>query len=83
MDMFSPYGEHLIQLKLLLEHRLLTDSEAKEISERFGVPINRFPKIYSSDPQVVKIGGTPGKLVAISREDPAGRYTYYRYIIEG
>ncbi len=83
MDMFSLYGEQLIQLKLLLEHRILTDSEAGEISEKYSIPINKFPKIYSSDPQIIKIGGAPGRLVAINREDPTGKYTYYRYIIEG
>ncbi len=83
MDMFSLYGEQLIQLKLLLEHRILTDSEAREISEKYSIPINKFPKIYSSDPQIIKIGGAPGRLVAINREDPTGKYTYYRYIIEG
>ncbi len=69
-------------LKLLLEHKVLSDSEAKAVSEKYNTPLNKFPKLLKSDPQVERIGAVPGQLVSISREDPTGKYTYYRYVIE-
>ncbi len=73
-----PYAYELIP-----EHELVSSSEASKVSKKFGVPVEKFPKILESDPQVKKIGAKPGQLVAIHREDPTGKYTYYRYVVRG
>lgn len=69
-------------LKLLLEHKILSDSEAKAISEKYNTPPEKFPKLLKNDPQVKKIGAVPGQMVSINREDPTGKYTYYRYVVD-
>ncbi len=71
-----PYAYELIP-----EHELVSASEAVKISKKFGVPIEKFPKILESDPQVAKLAAKPGQLIAIHREDPTGKYIYYRYVV--
>lgn len=60
----------------------MSDSEAEEISKKYNTPLNKFPKISNKDPQIKELGAIPRQLVAIKREDPTGKYIYYRYVIE-
>jgi DNA-directed RNA polymerase subunit H len=68
--------------ELVLEHDILSDSEAKKVSKEFNTPINKFPKISKDDPQIVAKKPTAGQLVAIKRIDPTGKYTYYRVVVD-
>ena len=68
--------------KLLLEHKVLSDSEAKKASEKYKIPLNKFPKINLKDPQVVKIGAQAGQLIAVKRIEWGKSYTYYRVVID-
>ncbi len=68
---------------LLVKHELLSESEAKAVSKKFNTPLDKFPKIFESDPQAQKLNAKPGSLIAIHREDPNEKYIYYRYVIKG
>ncbi len=68
--------------ELLVKHELLSESEANKVAKEYGTPLEKFPKLFSDDPQAVSIGAKPGNLVLIHREDPTGKYNYYRYVIE-
>ncbi len=75
-------GELLNSPKLLLEHKVLSDSDAKKISEKYKVPLNKFPKISSKDPQVLKIEAQAGQLIAINRVEWGKSYVYYRVVTD-
>ena len=68
---------------LIPEHELLSASEMKKVIKKYNTPLEKFPKILESDPQAKKLGAKPGSLIAISREDPTGKYTYYRLVVKG
>ncbi len=67
---------------LLVVHEILSESEAKKVSAEYSTPIDKFPKILQSDPQVIKIGAKSGQLIRMHREDPTGKYFAYRYVVE-
>ena len=77
-------GELLVApFELIPEHSLLSESKAKDIIKKFDIPIEKLPKILDSDPQAKQLGAKPGDLIAISRNDPTGKYTYYRIVVKG
>lgn len=69
--------------RLIPEHELLSASEAKKVIKKYNVPLEKFPKIYETDPQAKKLGAKPGNLIAVHREDPTGSYEYYRLVVKG
>ncbi|MCL5434030.1 MAG: DNA-directed RNA polymerase subunit H [Candidatus Marsarchaeota archaeon] len=69
-------------LKIIPEHRLLSDNEAKKVLEKFNISIDKLPKILESDPQVIKLGAKFGQIIEIKRVDPTGTYIYYRTVIK-
>ena len=71
-------------LELIPEHSILSESEAKKVLVKYGVPLKKLPKILDIDPQVKLLGAKPGDMIAISRKDPTGgKYTYYRVVVKG
>ena len=68
--------------ELIPEHELVSASEAAKIAKKFRTPLEKFPKILESDPQAKKLGASAGRLIAIHREDPTGKYVYYRYVVK-
>ncbi len=69
--------------KLIPEHKLLSVADAKKAMKKYNIPLEKFPKILESDPQAKSLGAKPGNLIAIHREDPTGKYTYYRLVVKG
>jgi DNA-directed RNA polymerase subunit H len=69
--------------KLIPEHELLSASEAKKIVKKYNVQPEKLPKILESDVQAKKLNAKPGGIIAITREDPTGKYTYYRLVVKG
>jgi len=68
---------------LIPEHKLLSASDAKKIVKKYSTPLEKFPKIYETDPQAKSLNAKPGNVIAISREDPTGSYTFYRLVVKG
>ncbi len=67
---------------LVEKHVILSDSEADEVLKKFKITPDKLPKIYDDDPQILKVKGKPGQIVAIDRDDDGKKYTYYRLIIK-
>ena len=70
-------------LELIPEQSVLSGSEAGKVMKKFNIPIEKFPKILETDPKAKLLGAKPGDLVAISRKDSTGKYTYYRAVVRG
>ena len=68
---------------MIPEHKLLSESEVKAVVKKYGIQLEKFPRILESDPQAQKLNAKAGRLVAIYREDPTGKYIYYRYVVRG
>ena len=68
---------------MIPEHKLLSESEVKAVVKKYGIQLEKFPRILESDPQVQKLNAKAGRLIAIYREDPTGKYIYYRYVVRG
>jgi DNA-directed RNA polymerase subunit H len=67
---------------LISKHEILSESEAKKVAKKYGITRDKFPRILETDVQVLKLKGKPGDLVAVSRKDPTGSYTYYRLVVK-
>lgn len=67
---------------LIPKHEILSESEAKKISKKYNISLDKFPRIEEGDVQAQKLKAKPGDLIAISREDPTGSYTYYRLVVK-
>lgn len=67
---------------LIPKHEILSESEAKKAAKKYSITLDKFPRISESDVQVQKLKGKPGDLIAVSREDPTGSYTYYRLVVK-
>lgn len=65
------------------KHELCTSSEKKKImSDNFIMSDTKFPLISKNDPQVMWLGGEPGQLIRITRNDTTGPVLYYRIIVD-
>lgn len=69
--------------KLISEHELLSASDAKKVIKKYNTPLEKFPKILESDPQAKKLNAKPGSMIGVHREDPTGKYMYYRLVVKG
>jgi len=67
---------------LVANHKILSDEEAKSLLNKFKITPEKLPKIFEDDPQIKKISGKVGQIVAIDRDDLGKKYTYYRLIIK-
>jgi DNA-directed RNA polymerase subunit H (RpoH/RPB5) len=70
-------------LKLIPKHELLSESAVKAVVKKLNTPMEKFPKILASDAQAKRLNAKPGNMIAISRHDPTGEYTYYRIVVPG
>ena len=69
--------------KLIPKHEMLSESAARAVAKKLNTPFDKFPKILSSDVQAKQLNAKPGSMIAISRQDPTGDYTYYRVVVPG
>jgi DNA-directed RNA polymerase subunit H len=64
------------------KHELLTPEEKEKFLEESKVEAYQLPRINSTDPAVIAVGGKPGDVVRVIRKSTtAGIYVAYRYII--
>ena len=70
--------------KLVPKHEILSSEEREKILSEYRVQPYQLPRIQASDPAVKAIGAKPGDIVRIIRDSStAGKYTAYRYVVEG
>ncbi len=68
--------------KLVPEHVLLSDNEAKKILKKYNVSPENFPKILVSDPAIKELDVKPGQIIKIIRKSPtAERFIAYRLVV--
>ena len=70
-----------IQHVLVPKHELLSDTEKKEILERYKVSIAELPKIRVHDPAIRKMNAKHGDIIKITRKSfSAGESVFYRAV---
>jgi len=67
---------------LIPKHEILSEAEAKKACKKYNISLDKFPRVLETDVQAVKLKAKPGDLIAISRADPTGSYTYYRLVVK-
>ncbi|MCJ7613810.1 DNA-directed RNA polymerase subunit H [Candidatus Bathyarchaeota archaeon] len=64
------------------KHELLTPEEREKILAQYKMQPYQLPRIRSSDPAVIAVGGNPGDIVKVIRNSQtAGKYVAYRYVV--
>ena len=68
--------------ELVPKHEKLSESEAKELLERYHVSNLELPKISRKDPGIAHLEVKSGDIVRITRvSDTAGEAVYYRVVV--
>ena len=69
---------------LVSEHIKLSDSEKKELTEKYNISLGQLPKIFKNDAAIKSLDVKPGDVIKIIRKSPtAGEFPFYRLVIDG
>jgi len=69
---------------LVPKHEIVAPDEKDKLLNEYRVQPYQLPRLKASDPGAKAIGAKPGDIVRIVRDSPtAGKYTSYRYVVEG
>ncbi len=68
--------------ELVVEHKILSDSDAAKVLKMLNITSNKLPKILVNDPQIALENAKAGQIVAIYRNGPSGKHTHYRVVVE-
>lgn len=69
--------------KLMPEHILLSDTEAKTVLKKYNAKLDDFPKILVTDPCARMLSAKLGQIIKIMRRSQtAGMFTAYRVVVE-
>jgi DNA-directed RNA polymerase subunit H len=64
------------------KHKVLKDSETKELFKIYKINEKKLPKILSKDPMVKTLGAKVGDIIKVVRQSPtAGNSKYYRVVV--
>lgn len=77
--LLSPKSDH----ELVPIHEIMSDTEVKDLLKTMQIVPENLPKIYTSDPQVIKLGAKPSQILKIGRKEDGIAYQYYRIVVEG
>ncbi|MEM4326901.1 MAG: DNA-directed RNA polymerase subunit H [Candidatus Diapherotrites archaeon] len=73
--------DKVLQHFLVPKHEIVPENKVSEIVKKFGVSLDKFPKILHDDPAVIEIGAKRGDLIKITRNSPtAGKSIYFRVV---
>jgi DNA-directed RNA polymerase subunit H len=76
---FNIFGHVLVP-----KHEIVPVEEREKLLNEYRVQPYQLPQLKASDPGAKAIGAKPGDVVRILRDSPtAGKYTSYRYVVEG
>ncbi len=76
---FNIFGHVLVP-----KHEIVSAEEREKLLNEYRVQPYQLPRLKASDPGAKAIGAKPGDVVRILRDSPtAGKYTSYRYVVEG
>lgn len=62
-------------------HRMLSEAEAEEVSRKFNITSDKWPKIHRRDPVVRYFDWPVNSIIAIDRVFGGGPSTYYRIVV--
>jgi len=69
---------------LVPKHEIVAAEDREKLLNEYRVQPYQLPRLKASDPGAKAIGAKPGDVVRIIRDSPtAGKYTSYRYVVEG
>ena len=68
--------------ELVVEHAILSDSDAAKVLKSLSISANKLPKIWKNDPQIAGKNAAPGQVVAIHRKDSGSKYLHYRMVVD-
>lgn len=69
---------------LVPKHEVVNAQEREKVLSEYRVQPYQLPRLKTSDPAAKAIGAKPGDIVRIVRDSPtAGKYSSYRYVVEG
>jgi len=75
---------NIFEHALVPKHEIMTPEEKQKLLDEYRVKPYQLPRVKASDPAAKAIGARPGDIVRIIRDSPtAGKYTAYRYVVEG
>ncbi|MDE1860857.1 MAG: DNA-directed RNA polymerase subunit H [Candidatus Micrarchaeota archaeon] len=60
----------------------MSEGDVKSLIKELQIAPENLPKIFSTDPQAVKIGAKPGQIIKIHRKEGQLSYFYYRVVVE-
>jgi len=76
---FNIFGHVLVP-----KHEIVAAQDREKLLNEYRVQPYQLPRLKASDPGAKAIGAKPGDIVRIIRDSPtAGKYTSYRYVVEG
>jgi DNA-directed RNA polymerase subunit H (RpoH/RPB5) len=66
------------------KHEIVGTEEREKLLKEYRVQPYQLPRLRANDPAAKAIDAKPGDIVRIIRDSPtAGKYTSYRYVVEG
>lgn len=68
--------------ELVPTHEVMTEGEVKQLLKELEIAPSNLPKIFSTDPQAIRLGAKPGQILRIKRQDGANEYLYYRIVVD-
>src|ERR1051326_4645019 len=78
-----PKAFDVMKHDLVPRHEVLSDAEARDILDRYGVTPDQLPKIFANDAVARAVRAKPGNIIRIRRKSPtAGEAVAYRYVVE-
>jgi len=64
------------------KHELLAPEEKEQFLVEHKIVAHQLPRINSTDPAIIAVGGNPGDIVRVIRNSrTAGKYVAFRYIV--
>jgi len=75
---------NIFEHALVPKHEIVGTEEREKVLTEYRVQPYQLPRLKASDPAAKAIDAKPGDIVRITRESQtAGKYTSYRYVVEG
>ncbi|MGC8929260.1 MAG: DNA-directed RNA polymerase subunit H [Candidatus Woesearchaeota archaeon] len=71
-----------IKHELVPEHIKISESEKKELLEKYKISLNELPRILKNDPAIAHLNVKEGDVIKIIRKsESAGQSVYYRVVV--
>jgi len=75
---------NIFEHALVPKHEIVSAEEREKVLTEYRVQPYQLPRLNASDPAAKAIDAKPGDIVRITRSSQtAGKYTTYRYVVEG